>query len=134
MSSSEVDMAKRGDPDVLRQVVLFLRSHARMTQAQFGKEARVDQAQLSRYESGDVAPSEEVLRRMAKVARIDWRLVAHLRQFYGALLAAAAHGNKVPVSGDLDLAIQEPVRLAVAPYLIDMQPAEPAQGLMPEKE
>ena len=120
-------MARRGDSTVLRLVVIFLRAHARMTQAQFGKEARVDQAQLSRYESGDVAPSEEVLRRMAKVARIDWPLVAHLRQLYSALLAAAARREETPAaSGELDLAIQEPVRLALAPYLLDMPAAEPA--------
>ncbi|MEA2604410.1 MAG: helix-turn-helix protein [Acidobacteriota bacterium] len=125
-------MATRGDSSVLRLVVIFLRSQARMTQAQFGKESRVDQAQLSRYESGDVAPSEEVLRRMAKVARIDWPLVVHLRQLYSALLAAAARRNTTPTSGVLDLTILEPVLLAVAPYLIEIQ-AEPARPT-PEEE
>jgi transcriptional regulator with XRE-family HTH domain len=125
-------MATRGDSSVLRLVVIFLRSQARMTQAQFGKESRVDQAQLSRYESGDVAPSEEVLRRMAKVARIDWPLVVHLRQLYSALLAAAARRNATPASGVLDLTILEPVLLAVAPYLIEIQ-AEPARPT-PEEE
>jgi transcriptional regulator with XRE-family HTH domain len=126
-------MATRGDSSVLRLVVIFLRSQARMTQAQFGKESRVDQAQLSRYESGDMAPSEEVLRRMAKVARIDWPLVVHLRQLYSALLAAAARQNAAPPSAALDPTILEPVLLAVAPYLIEIQTAEPARPT-PEAE
>ena len=90
-------MAKRGDPSVLRLVVIFLRSHARMTQEQFGKACRVDQAQVSRYEH-DEAPSEGVLRRMAKVAGIDWSLVVHLRQFYSSLLTAASRGDAGPAA------------------------------------
>ncbi|HKI05610.1 MAG TPA: helix-turn-helix transcriptional regulator, partial [Thermoanaerobaculia bacterium] len=76
---------------VLRHVVGFLRSHAGMTQAQFGKAARIDQAEISRYELGYLAPSEEALRRMAKAAQIDWGLVVHLRQFYNSFLATVAN-------------------------------------------
>src|SRR5215210_9308818 len=90
------NMAKRGDPSVLRLVVIFLRSYAEMTQEQFGRESRVAQPEVSRYESGHAAPPEEALRRMAKVARIDWSLVVHLRQFYISLLAAAGQGGAVP--------------------------------------
>ncbi len=127
-------MAKRGDSSVLRLVVIFLRAQARMTQAQFGKEARVDQAQLSRYESGDVAPSEEVLRRMAKVARLDWPLVVHLRQLYSALLAVVARREKTPgASGESDLALLDPVRLSLAPYLLDLPATKPAPPT-PEEE
>jgi transcriptional regulator with XRE-family HTH domain len=129
----EESMAKRGDPDVLRLVVIFLRSQARMTQAQFGKECRMDQAQVSRYENGHEAPSEEVLLRMAKVARIDGSLVVHLCQLYSTLLAAAARRNAVPASGALDLTILEPVLLAVTPYLIEAQTGEPPPP-SPEEE
>jgi transcriptional regulator with XRE-family HTH domain len=65
-------MAKRGDPAVLRQVVSFLRSQAQMTQARFGKESRVDQALVSRFELGLVAPPEEALRRMAPGSTGPW--------------------------------------------------------------
>jgi transcriptional regulator with XRE-family HTH domain/tetratricopeptide (TPR) repeat protein len=120
------DMAKRGDPSVLRLVVSFLRDHAQMTQARFGKECRVAQAEMSKYELGQVAPSEEALRRMAKVARIDWPLVAHLRQFYSSLLGAAASGHSIRDVKPLDVMLLEPVRLAVASYLIETtQPAQP---------
>src|SRR3954463_14409405 len=117
--SGREGMAKRGDPSVLRLVVIFLRSHARMTQEQFGKACRVDQAQVSRYEH-DEAPSEEVLRRMAKVAGIDWSLVVHLRQFYSSLLAAASRGDAGPAARGLDLPILEPVLLALSPYWIEL--------------
>ena len=76
-------MAKRGDPNVLRLVVIFLRSYARMKQEQFAKKCRMDQSQVSRYENGRDSPSEEALRRMAKVAQIDWSLIVHLREFFG---------------------------------------------------
>src|SRR5436305_12365179 len=130
--SGREGMAKRGDPSVLRLVVIFLRSHARMTQEQFGKACRVDQAQVSRYEH-DEAPSEEVLRRMAKVAGIDWSLVVHLRQFYSSLLAIIARGGAAPASRPLELTILEPVLLAVTPYRLDALKAEPAQPT-PEAE
>ena len=86
-------MAKRGDPSVLRFVVSFLRDHAKLTQDQFGRESRVAQTEISKYEAGLSAPSEEALRRMAKVARIDWPLVAPLRQFYSLFLTAASTGG-----------------------------------------
>ncbi len=117
-------MAKRGDPAVLRQVVIFLRSHAQMTQAQFGKASRVNQAEVSRYELGHLAPSEEALRRMAKVARIAWPLVVHLRQSYTSVLASAARPNAAPAGSALDLAILEPVLLAVTAYLNETHTAE----------
>ena len=119
-------MAKRGDPSVLRLVVIFLRSYAEMTQEQFGRESRVAQPEVSRYELGHVAPPEEALRRMAQVVRIDWPLVVHLRQFISSLLAAASRGGAAPAGKALDLTMLEPVLLAVAPYLIEPYAAEPA--------
>jgi transcriptional regulator with XRE-family HTH domain len=120
-------MAQRGDPRVLKQVVSFLRCQAGMTQARFGRESRVAQPDVSRYELGHVAPSEEALRRMAKVAGIDWPLVAHLRQFYSSLLAAAARENAAPAAKPPGLAIPEPVLLAVTPYWIEAQALEAAR-------
>jgi transcriptional regulator with XRE-family HTH domain len=118
-------MARRGDPAVLRQLVIFLRSHAQMTQEQFGKASRVAQPEVSLYETGRAAPSEAVLRRMAKAARIDWSLVVHLRQFYSAFLSTATQRNAPSTSRALDPTSLEPVLLAVTPYLLQLQTLEP---------
>jgi transcriptional regulator with XRE-family HTH domain len=118
-------MAKRGDPAVLRQVVIFLRSQAQMTQARFGRESRVDQALVSRFELGLVAPSEEALRRMAKAARFDWPEVVHLRQFYTSLLTWAARQGAARTGKPLDLALPEPALLAVTPYWIELHAEVP---------
>jgi transcriptional regulator with XRE-family HTH domain len=126
-------MAKRGDPAVLRLVVIFLRSYARMTQAQFGKRSRVDQAEVSRSELGYVTPSDDVLRRMANVARIAWPLVIHLRQFYTSLLASVARRSDAPAAEALELTILEPALLAVTPFLNEAVAASPAR-LSPEEE
>ena len=120
-------MAKRGDPSVLRLVVNFLRAHAQMTQEQFGKESRVAQPEVSRYEMGHAAPSEESLRRMARAARVDWPLVVHLRQYYSALLAAASpleDAGSTTVK-PLELTLAEPALLAVIPYLFELSTIKP---------
>jgi transcriptional regulator with XRE-family HTH domain/tetratricopeptide (TPR) repeat protein len=126
-------MAKRGDSGILRLVVSFLRDRAQMTQAQFGRASRVAQPEVSKYEMGHVAPPEEALRRMAKVARIDWPLVTYLRQFYIALLSAANSDGSIPSTQALDLTILEPALLAVTPYLMEVFPREPARP-SPEEE
>src|SRR5258706_15992317 len=41
----------RGDPRVLRLVVRFLRDQADLSQLEFGKACRVDQATISHYET-----------------------------------------------------------------------------------
>lgn len=126
-------MAKRGDPAVLRQLVIFLRAHAQMTQGEFGKAARVAQPEVSLYENGRAAPSEAVLRRMAEAARLDWSLVVHLRQFYSSFLTAAARRSKVPGGRAFDMTSLEPVLLAVTPYLLQLRTLEPARS-SPEEE
>ena len=126
-------MAKRGDPAVLRHLVIFLRSHAQMTQEQFGKASRVAQPEVSLYENGRAAPSETVLRRMAKAARLDWPRVVDLRHFYSSFLSAAAQGNTVPMAKTLDGTSLEPVLLAVTPYLLHLRSLEPPRP-SPEEE
>ena len=112
-------MARRGDPKVLRHVVAFLRHETRMNQEQFGDACGMDQGRISRYESGDSAPSEKSLRRMAKVAGFDWPLVGQLRQFYTSLLAAAAtHGRSASPARALDLTYLGSAPEAT-PYLIE---------------
>ena len=119
-------MAKRGDPKVLRHVVVFLRFKADLTQEEFGKAAGVHQGLLSRYERGQQAPSEKTLRRMATAADMPWPLVVQMQSFFAVVLAAAGRRTSVqPVAEPLDAAALEPVLLAVAPYLAADAAAEP---------
>src|SRR5215203_5781973 len=117
ITGGRVDMAKRGDPNVLRYVVNFLRFHSGLTQQELGRACRVDQAEISRFEMGKLAPSEEQLRRMAKVARIEWSLVVHVRQLYTLLLPSIGREG-MPPARMFDLKSLEPVLLAVSPYLV----------------
>jgi transcriptional regulator with XRE-family HTH domain len=119
-------MAQRGDPNVLRLVVVFLRFHADMTQTEFAKASRVDQSLISKYERlGKQAPPEASLRRMAEAAGVDWPVVAHLRHFYAAVLAATARRRTIPAAEPLPLEVLEPALLAITPYLIEDQAPEP---------
>ena len=114
-------MTKKGAPGVLGQVVIFLRSHADMTQAELGRESGVDQAAVSLYEKGARRPREKVLRRMAEAVDVPWPVVVHLRRFYTALLSVLV--RRSPVAGadaeSLDRAVEETARLAVAPCLVE---------------
>lgn len=117
-------MAERGDPQVLRLVVILLRSKTRMTQEEFGRAARVDQATLSKYEKGHLAPPEEVRQRFAKVAGVEWHLVVHLTRFLTAVLAAADRHPGDPVGREsLETAL-----LSLMPLLIEeeSEPDPPA--------
>jgi transcriptional regulator with XRE-family HTH domain len=118
----EENMAKRGDPRVLRHVVVSLRYLAGMTQTAFGEACGVDQASLSNYELGKSAPSEVVLRRMAEAARVRWPVVVHLRRAFAAILALAgrAGAQARPAAAALDAVAQE-VLLAVAPLRIEWE-------------
>jgi transcriptional regulator with XRE-family HTH domain len=108
-------------PDVLRLVVLFLRNYARMSQVKLGQAARMRQSYLSDLERGDKIPSEEVLRRLAAAAGFPWPLVAQLRRFYAALLAAIPQGAAFEKASDdpRSLALADSALLAVHAYLIE---------------
>ncbi len=108
-------------PDVLRLVVRFLRDYARMSQIKLGQAARVPQSYLSALERGDKIPSEEVLRRLAAAAGFPWPLVAHLRRFYAALLAAIPQGAAFEKASDdpRSLALADTALLAVHAYLVE---------------
>jgi transcriptional regulator with XRE-family HTH domain len=111
-------MAKRGDPRVLRLVVRFLRDRADLSQAEFGKACRVDQSAISRYETDTPVP-EDVLRRMAAVARVEWWFVVALRCLYAAILASARRRGEVASAEPLNVEILEPALLAVTSYLME---------------
>ena len=51
---------KQDEPGTLRLLVVFLRFYAHMTQTELGKAASVEQALVSRYESGQQPPPDEV--------------------------------------------------------------------------
>lgn len=121
-------MAKKGDPDVLRLVVVFLRFYAGLTQAELGLASGVHQTDISRYESGEEAPPEKILRRIAKAAKVPWYLAVLLRRFVEAFLVAAARRNVVTGPEPLAPEILAPVMLAITPYLIEEKARQQHSG------
>jgi transcriptional regulator with XRE-family HTH domain len=122
-------MEKISDPaETSRLVVLFLRQYARKSQVGFGRAAGLRQSDLSRYESGQKIPSEDVLQRMAAAADIPWPLVIHLRRFYAALLAAASRRAAIQeLDEPVDLDFGGAALLAVRAYLMEDAAAEAAR-------
>jgi len=115
-------MAERGDPQVLRLVVILLRSKVRMKQEDFAREARTTQSWLSKHENGLLAPQDDVLRRYAKAAGVEWHLVGHLIRFVAAILEAADRRQIDPV----DRKPLETALLSLMPLLIqEEQEPEP---------
>jgi len=130
-------MAEKGDPRVTRHLVIYLRTEAGMTQAAFGKAARVDQGDVSRYELGKDAPPEKALRRMAEVPDVPWEVVVHLRRFLAAIVAAldrrraeASETGAEPWEPE----ILETALLAAAPYLLDDAAEEAWRKTLEEEE
>lgn len=109
------------EPGTLRLIVVFLRFHARMTQAELGKAAGVEQALISRYESGQQTPPEEAVKRMAKAVGIPWPLVMYLRRVYSAIFRLSAQQGIVT-----DFAVEslegllDRMLVAMAPHLAEM--------------
>ena len=109
------------EPGALRLIVVFLRFHARMTQAELGEAASVEQGLISRYESGHQQPPEETLKRMAKAVGIPWPLVMYLRRVYSAILRLSQRQGPMA-----DLAVEtleellDRMLVALAPYLAEM--------------
>ena len=119
--------------DVPRLLVVFLRFHAQMTQAEFGKACAVQQGDISRYEAGQKAPSEEILKRMAAAAGIPWLLVVHLRRFFGSVLKATDLWRAIESGAtQIDRAIVETVMLAVTCQLVEAE-IEAAAAQAPEE-
>jgi len=119
---------KRWDKAVSRLIVKFLRWRTGLKQREFGKAARVDQADVSIYERGKLAPPEDSLRRMAQVAGVPWPVVLSLRRFYATVLSLIERVNAgAAVSGlaPIEQAIVDAVLLAVSPYLVDEAAPDP---------
>jgi transcriptional regulator with XRE-family HTH domain len=128
-------VVRRGDPAVLRHVVTFLRSVTDLIQEEFGRRSRVSQSDVSRFESGRDAPSEEALERMAETAGVPWPVVKHLIRFVAAVLAAAANPgwleNKSE-TGQLPRTALSAALLPVARYLLEEEAAH-RRGPSPEE-
>jgi len=126
---------RRGDPDVLRLVVIFLRSVADMTQAEFARRSRLSQPAVSRFEAGKDVPSEAELQRMARAAAVEWPVVVQLTRFFTVVLDAVRRdwARAEPDAAQLDSAVLDAMLLAVAPYLLEETAAEHRQPSL-EKE
>lgn len=122
-------MSEIEDFNALRLVVVFLRAYSKKTQAEFGREAQVDQADISRFELGRQVPPEETLRRMADAAGIPWFVATHLRRFYEAALPVLDDFREIEPEPDflpVSRADLEHALLAVTPYLLERALPQPA--------
>jgi transcriptional regulator with XRE-family HTH domain len=131
------EMAKKGDPRVLRHLVTYLRTEANMTQAAFGKAANVDQGDISSYELGKDAPSDKILRRMAQVPNVPWTAVVHLRRFLTTMVAALDRlraGVGAGADDSLHGVVVETLLLAVSPHLLEIRLAGPQPRSREEEE
>lgn len=118
--TGESRMAKRGDPEVLRLLVVWLRSIPNWTQATFAEACGVRQSDISRYENGLEAPSEEVLRRMAKAVKVPWPVVVQVRRvFAAARYLADREAREFPTATDLGNIWGEVMNLALTSYFIE---------------
>ncbi|HEY2738777.1 MAG TPA: helix-turn-helix transcriptional regulator [Thermoanaerobaculia bacterium] len=126
---------KRGDPRVTRLVVKTLRAVAGFAgQEEFGRKSRVSQAAMSRFETGESAPTEAELRRMARAAPLEWPVVVHLLRVFTAVRSAAdrlASAEEEAAGGEIADVALDAVLLALAPYLIEEAAAPP--GPTPEE-
>jgi transcriptional regulator with XRE-family HTH domain len=112
---------KTEEPSTLPLIVVFLRFHARMTQAELGAAAGVEQALISRYESGQQPPPEEALKRMARAVGIPWPLVMYLRRVYSSVLRLSHRRGPMYdfAVGTLE-DLMDRMLVALAPYLAEM--------------
>src|SRR3954447_23022477 len=112
---------KTDEPNTLPLLVVFLRFYARMTQAELGEAAGVEQGLISKYEAGHQQPPEESLRRMARAVGIPWLLVTYLRRVYSALIRLArlrAIGKDLILDSLEELL--DRMLVALAPYMIEL--------------
>jgi transcriptional regulator with XRE-family HTH domain len=118
-------MTNPENPEVSRLLVGFLRLFANVTQAEFGEASGIDQSDVSRLESGAEVPSERMIRRMAKAAKVPWFLAALLRRFLETFVAAVARRRGAVSSEPLDLGVLEPALMAAEAYLLEEKAAPP---------
>ncbi|HEY4597588.1 MAG TPA: helix-turn-helix domain-containing protein [Thermoanaerobaculia bacterium] len=122
---------KTDEPNTLPLLVVFLRFYARMTQAELGEAAGVEQGLISKYEAGHQPPPEESLKRMARAVGIPWPLVTYLRRVYSALIRLARMRELIEKGLILDSLeeLLDRMLVALAPYMIEV-----VAGLISEEE
>jgi len=113
---------KTDEPNTLPLLVVFLRFYARMTQAELGEAAGVEQGLISKYEAGHQQPPEESLRRMARAVGFPWLLVTYLRRVYSALIRLARMRELIEKGLILDSLeeLLDRMLVALAPYMIEV--------------
>lgn len=111
-------MAERGDPQVLRHVVVYLLDKTGMTQGTFAEKVGTSQSHISNWTLGKEAPPEATLIRMSAVARVPWHVVQHLIRFLTAVKEAVEHGTEAGAAA-FNHAVLDNVLLAVLPYLVE---------------
>jgi transcriptional regulator with XRE-family HTH domain len=117
-------MAERGDPQVLKHVVVYLRREAGMTQETFAEKLGTTQSHISNWELGNQAPPEDTLRHMADVPnpKVPWHVVRHLIRFLTAAKEAVEHGTAAGAAA-FNHAVVDNVLLAVMPHLVELEMA-----------
>jgi transcriptional regulator with XRE-family HTH domain len=119
----------------LRHAVEFLRSRANLTQAEFGRQVRVRESAIVRFEAGLDAPSEDELRRMAIVADVDWTATVTYIGLVSMVRDGVAQHAAVKTEADVDAmtrSLLTTCRSTIATYLddenVDHQEASPAEA------
>jgi transcriptional regulator with XRE-family HTH domain len=118
-------MDKVEDSEDSRLVVSFLRSYGRLTQEELAAAAGMTQGLVSRLESGQKVPSEQVLRRLAAAVGVRWPLVVQLRRAVTAFVAAAKEAPDTlgaPLQDEEEVfrrEILEPALLALRAYELE---------------
>lgn len=123
-------MARQGDPDDLRLIVIFLRSVRRWTQEELSRASGVDRGLISDYELGNKAPTHRTLARLAAGAGLPHSVLETLLPtFRAARLAmegrptsAGPAGPELPgnVGDKLDQAMVDTVMPRLAPLLMEL--------------
>lgn len=101
-------------PDVLRMLVLFLRSTAGLSQTELGRAAGMSQGRVSALETNPERITEETLRRIAAAAEVPWPLVARLRRFLDFFLSSLSGAEGLQEEGSRPRSLS-----AVTSYLLE---------------
>lgn len=113
---------KTDEPNTLPLIVVFLRFYARMTQAELGQAAGVEQGLISKYEAGHQQPPEESLKRMARAVGIPWGLVGYLRRVYSAVIRLSRRRELITddFGPETFEEMLDQMLVALSPYLVEV--------------
>lgn len=114
------------DPKASGLLVVFLRFYAGMTQRKLGEVTGLEQALVSRYESGKSEPSPETLRQISEAVGIPWPLARDLRRCFSSVIRSTERRwrDQGLDAGMID-ALLQPALVALFPFVIEELTAEP---------